>query len=146
MKIVKLLLIASCILASQSTQTRWPENLDNNAFYAYVKKTTTILDHVNEQLQFEHHGPHDILWTGQSYADALYPQQKAAFKRILKELKLNALISDNDKDKLLYEMVKYEVYNSWKRDFKNNYETSAKNNDVFAWAWLHQPVSIIIHE
>src|SRR5438445_12325520 len=144
MKILKKLLVTSCILVSTLTQTAWMKNFDYDTFYSYVDKAQTKINEVHDQVQFEEHGNKEILWTGQSCADALYPKQKAALKLILEEIKIDP--KDNDGTIPISQLFKHEAYNSWKQTFKNNYETSTKNNDVFAWAWLHKPVSIAIHE
>jgi len=145
MKTLKQLLIASCILIPTLTQTAWMKNFDYNTLYSYVDKAQITLNEVHDQVQFENHNSKDILWTGQSCADALYPKQKAALKIILEELKtLDS--KDNDHPERTSQLFEHEVYNSWKQTFKNNYEDSTKSNDTFAWAWLHKPASIAIHE
>lgn len=143
----KKLLVAACILTTSLTQAAWMMNFDYTTFYSYVKQAEINLDTVAAQLLCENHGSKDIAWTGKSYADALYPKQKAALKIILKELQHNTLKSpNNDNTATLSKLFKYEVYKSWKRTFKNNYNDSIKNNNISTWTWLHEPASILIHE
>lgn len=131
MKIIQQLFIASCILTFQSTQTAWPMGLNNQAFDAYVNKTCAQLNKTNQDLQSD-------------YADTLYAQQKAIFKDILKEIKDSA--QHDPQAKNLYLQFKAEVYKSWKREFKKRYAAALTSNDIAAWAWIHEPVAIAIHE
>lgn len=134
----KFLLIASIIMTANLTQAGYMLDFDYKTFHSYVDKATTELNKVSSELQPKNHNSQDIMWTGQSFADALYPQQKAALKAILEEIKL--------KDTKISMLFESEVYNGWKRTFKNNYDESLENNDPVAWKWLHESANIFIHE
>ena len=146
MKIVQYLFIASCIATFQSTQPILWENVDYKTFDAYVTKAYTKLNAVHDQLQFENHGPRDIIWTGKVFADALYPQQKAALKILIEELKIVDSHNDNLHAIPLAEFFNHQVYNPWKQEFKHKYEDSIKSNDTHAWGWVHQPTMAPIDE
>ena len=142
MKLVQHLLIASCIIASQSANAAWPMSVDPKKFDLYLAKASIKLQEGNVQLQLEQRISGTIN-KGQDYADILYARQKNAFKAILEELELT---KNNQADGILSQHFKNEVYKSWKREFKNNYENSAQNNDVHAWDWVYKYMGFSIHE
>lgn len=137
------MLFATCLLTASFTQAAICSNVNYRIFDLYVTKAVKELAHAGELLQWEDHGPREIIWSGQSFADALYPKQKAALKNLLEEINSMTLNTVHDGTN---ELFKHEVYNQWKRNFKNNYTASVKNNNFFAWGWLHKPVNFIIHE
>jgi hypothetical protein len=143
MTIVKQLLIANCILATSLTQAVSMQGFDTSTLVPYVLRAQNALNYADDTVQFDNHGSREIIWTGKGCAKALYPQQKAALKVILKELKHAALaLKNNDKTawlsaRQLYKAFKHNIYRHWKKTVKNNYKQSCKNNDVFAWGWIH---------
>ena len=146
MMILKKLFFISFILAASIMQAILIEGINYQEYYSYIEKSNRELDNIVEQLQFEDHGNQDICRADQAFADIIYSHQKKALKKTVQELNEKAINSHNKGDDMLYNLFKHEIYYAWKKAFKNNYAESLKKNDLFAWAWINQPIALSIKE
>lgn len=142
----KMLLITGALIATIGLmQARSMKNFDATTLNPYIARAQEALVSTEQQLQFNcNAGQYEVFWSGEGFARDLYPQQKAALKVIVKELKQQAKdLKQSDKAiwlpaRQLYKAFKHDVYKNWKATFKKNVQESIEKNDPFPWSWMHR--------
>jgi hypothetical protein len=138
MTISKKLFLILILAIVNIVQSAIIEDRDYQTFYKYVDLAAQELIYIDEQLQHEKHGDREIMVSGQSYAEELYPRQKKMLKALSKFIK-------KTQNTVLYKKFKYEVYKQWKKTFKKNYKASIASGDDL-WGWLHVRCNFPIEE
>jgi hypothetical protein len=135
----KMLLITGALIATIAMmQARSMKNFDANTLNPYIARAKATLIATEQQLQFNYTGgKYEVFWSDEDFARDLYPQQKAALKVIVKELKHQAKdLKKSDKAlwlpaRQLYKAFKHDVYKNWKTTFKTKLQEAREQNDPF---------------